>query len=409
MCYSHVFDTTAPASAQRETTMIDFVPTDEQRDIRKAVRSFVHHELVPWEEELLRREQIGEPGQPSRTELYALQQKARRSGLWGIDTPEKYGGADLPATTQALINEELGRTIFDFRFGGSAPAVLYDRTEHIEETYLKPTIEGDRKFCLGLTESSSGSDARQMRTTAVRRGGEWVINGEKSWITNGGSADYAIVIANTVDDDGDKGVTAFLADRDAGWKSTDNPLMGSHTAATLYFDDVVVPERNILGEVNGGFRLALNAIYRSRAYVLPARNIGSSKRLLAMATEYAKERVTFGRALATRENIMWMLAESEVEIRAAQGLVFRAASKAEHDEDYRYEASAAKLFASQIANKIADRTMQIHGAMGYAKGLVVERYFRDLRVERIYEGADEMQLSTLARGLINGAFEPGGM
>jgi acyl-CoA dehydrogenase len=388
--------------------MIDFVPTDEQLEIQRSVRSFVRKELVPMEDELLRREQRGEPGQPGREEISALQQKAKRSGMWGINTPEEYGGVNLPATTQALINEEIGRTPWDFRFGGSAPEILYGRTEFIEESYLKPTIEGERRFCFGLTESSSGSDPRAMRSTAAKRGSDWVINGEKTWITNGELSDYCILMAKTINDDGEQGVTAFLVDRDTGWKSARIGLMGSHHASSLYFDNVIVPERNILGEVNGGFTLALGAITQSRAYEVSARNIGASKRLLEMAIGYANERVTFGRPLATRENIQWMIADSDVEIRAAQGLVMRAAAKADAGDDYRIEACSAKLFASRIANQVVDRVMQIHGALGYAKGFVVERYYRDLRVERIYEGTDEMQLSTIARALLSGKVKPGG-
>jgi alkylation response protein AidB-like acyl-CoA dehydrogenase len=388
--------------------VIDFVLDDEHRDIRNTVRAFVRKELVPLEDDLIRREKLGGPGQPTRAEMYELQQKARRSGLWGVDTPEEYGGADLSKVIQALINEELGRTIFDFRFGGSAHPMLYGRTEYQEENYLKPTIAGDRKFCFALTESSSGSDARHIATSAVRRGADWIIKGEKTWISGGEDADYAVVMVKTVDDAGEEGVTAFIVDRDMGWKSTPIPLMGSHPVASLYFDDVVVPDRNILGEVNEGFRIALGAVHRSRAYLVSARNIGASKRLLEMATDYACSRETFGRLLSSRENIQWMLAESEVQIRAAQGLVLRGAVKADRDEDYRFEAAAAKLFTARMANEIADRTMQIFGAAGYAKGLVVERYYRDLRVERIYEGSDEMVLSTLARGLVSGKLKPGG-
>ncbi|MEV0109793.1 acyl-CoA dehydrogenase family protein [Nocardia sp. NPDC050799] len=388
--------------------MFDFTPTEEQRDICAAVRTFVRKELAPLEGELIARERRGEPGQPTWDEMVELQEKARRNGLWGVDVPEEYGGVNFPATTLALINEELGYTPFDFRFGGNVPAFLYECTGGQIDEYLKPAIESRRKGCMALTETASGSDARRIRTTATKRGDDWVIRGEKAWITNGQWADFAIVIARAVVDGEDQGPTAFIVDREGGFTSRTEELMGSHHCATLNFDDVVVPNNKILGEVGGGFGLALHTIYRSRAYNLPARNIGASIRLLGVAIEYANTRVTFDRTLASRENIQYMIAESDVEIRAARGLVLQATTRADRGLEYRSEACAAKLFASKIANDVADRTMQIHGALGYSKETIIERFYRDLRIERIYEGADEMQLGAIARGLLSGKAAPGG-
>lgn len=388
--------------------MFDFTPTEEQRDVQAAVRTFVQRELAPLEPELIARERRGEPGQPTWDEMRELQDKARANGLWGVDVPEELGGVDFPATTLALINEELGYVPFDFRFGGNVPSFLYECRGDQREEYLLPAIESRRKGCMALTETASGSDARTIRTTATRRGDEWVIRGEKAWITNGQWADFAIVIAKAIVDGEDKGPTAFIVDREGGFTSRTEELMGSHHCATLHFDDVVVPDGKLLGEVGGGFNLAIHTIYRSRAYNLPARNVGAAKRLLGMAVEFAGTRVTFGRPLATRENIQHMIATSDVEIRAARGLVLQATTRADAGLDYRNEACAAKLYASRIANDVADRAMQIHGAMGYSKETIIERFYRDLRVERIYEGADEIQLNTIAQGLLAGKVAPGG-
>ena len=382
--------------------------TQIQTDIRDTVRSFATRDLLPREAAILKREREGGPGRLTADESQELQQLAKKSGLWGIDTPEEYGGADLPSTTIALVIEELGHSIFDFRFGGSAPDILYQATPDQQAEYLVPTIAGDRRFCLALTEASSGSDARNISTSAVRRGSDWVVTGEKMWISYAGDADYAIVFANTVDDGGAKGVTAFLIDRDMGWTAELIEVMGSHVPYTLYLDEVVVPGSHVLGAVNRGFSLVMSTLNRSRTVVLPSRNVGASVRLLGMAVDYAKQRTTFGKTLAERENIQWMLAESDIEIRAARALTMDAAQLVDAGLDSRYAASAAKYFAAQTSNRVVDRVMQIHGAVGYAKGTVIERFYRDLRVERIYLGSDEMQLSTVARGLLGGQSTAGG-
>lgn len=379
---------------------IDVLLTEEQIDIRETVRSFVTRELHPLEPMLIEREARGGPGVPTRDETNELRSKAQASGLWGIETPEEHGGVDLGAVAQSMVYEELGRAIFDFRFGGSAPPALLSATDEQKTSYLFPVINGEREYCLAMSEPNAGSDALNLSTTARQLGGDWVINGEKAWISKGLWADFAIVFARTVVGDADRGITAFLVDREMGWTSSPVPLMGAHQVASIHFDDVVVPADNVLGEVGCGLSPFLSTINPSRGYKISARNVGAAKRLLEVGAEYARSRVTFGRPLAERGAIQSLVAESEVEIRSAELLVHHAARRSEAGYTFSTEAAAAKLEAARTANNVVDRVLQIHGAVGLAKGLIIERYYRDLRVERIYEGADEIQLRTIARSVL---------
>jgi acyl-CoA dehydrogenase len=242
----------------------------------------------------------------------------------------------------------------------------------------------------------------------VRRDGQWVLNGEKVWITHGDYADFAIVFARTPEEGDPDGITCFLVDRDMGWKSSSIPMMGSRDkVASLHFDDVKVPERNVLGTVNQGFAHAMGFIYRNRAYVISAKNIGTGRRLLEMAIDWSKNRMVFGKPLAERENIAFAIAESEIELRAAALFVYHSAARADRAQDYRHEAYVSKVHCARMANSVVDRVLQIHGAMGYAAESAIERWYRDLRVERIYDGSDEVNLAGIARNLFRGHVKPG--
>ncbi|GAA2813498.1 acyl-CoA dehydrogenase family protein [Saccharopolyspora taberi] len=380
--------------------MVDFSLTDTERDIRDWVRNFVQRELVPLEPEVLRRERAGERGL-TPDELAGLQAKAKAAGFWGVQTPEEYGGMGLSAVLTALIEIELGRTFVPFRFGGYADNILYHANEEQKQRYLLPTIAGERKSCFAITEPGAGSDARNLRTTAYRDGDEWVINGEKTFITGGIDADFTMVFAVT--DRANGGVTCFLADRDMGWKSEPIEIMGERERqpAALVFDDVRVPHANILGEESKGFALAMQWIGRGR-YLLPARALGGCERMVEMAVEYAKSRETFGEPIAERQAIQWMLADSAVEIEALRWLVLQAAWQVDAGMDSRHAQSIAKLYGGVRANEIVDRVLQIHGGMGYTRELPIERWYRDLRLLRIFEGTDEIQRRTIARNLLKG-------
>jgi acyl-CoA dehydrogenase len=383
--------------------MVDFSLSDEERQIRDTVRAFIEKEVMPLEPEVLRNERAGQPGL-DRTVLRELQQKARRSGFWGISTPEEYGGMNLGAVMAAIVAMEMGRTFVPFAFGGYADNILFAGNDEQRQRYLIPTIEGERISCFAITEPGAGSDARSIRTTARRDGGDYVINGEKTFITRGNDADFVMVFAVVPE----AGVTCFLADRDMGWKSEPIATMGEWGPASLVFEDVRVPGASVLGEVGKGFELAMSWIREGR-YMIPARAIGSAERLLQMAIDYAKIRRSMGHPIAEYQAIQWQIADSQVEIEAAKWLTLYAAWRAQQGLDARHASSIAKLNGAIMANQVVDRVMQIHGGMGYTRELPIERWYRELRLLRIYEGTDEIQRRTIARNLLKGHVRLGGI
>jgi alkylation response protein AidB-like acyl-CoA dehydrogenase len=383
--------------------MVDFSLSDEERQIRDTVRSFIEKEVMPLEPEVLRNERAGRPGIDPGV-LRDLQKKARRSGFWGVNTPEEFGGMDLGAVMAAIVMMECGRSFVPFAFGGYADNILYASNEEQRERYLLPTIEGERISCFAITEPGAGSDARNIRTTARPDGGDYVINGEKTFITRGNEADFVMVFAVVPD----AGVTCFLVDRDMGWKSEPIPTMGEWGPASLVFEDVRVPAASILGEVGQGFDLAMSWIRQGR-YLIPARAIGSAERLLQMAIDYAKIRQSMGHPIADYQAIQWQIADSQVEIEGAKWLTLYAAWRVQQGLDARHASSIAKLNGAVMANQVVDRVMQIHGGMGYTKELPVERWYRELRLLRIYEGTDEIQRRTIARNLLKGHARLGGI
>ena len=376
--------------------MVDFSLTDEERQIRDTVRDFIQREVMPLEPEVLRNERAGRPG-VERAVIRELQLKARRSGFWGVLTPEEYGGMDLGPVMAAIIAMETGRTFVPFQFGGAADNILYFANDEQKQRYLIPTIEGERISCFAITEPGAGSDARSIRSSARRDGGDFVINGEKTFITNGNEADFVMVFAVVPDE----GVTCFLVDRDMGWKSEPIPTMGEWGPASLVFDEVRVPADSVLGEVGGGFDLAMAWIRRGR-FMIPARAVGSAERLLQMAIDYAKIRHSMGQPIAGYQAIQWQIADSQVEIESAKWLTLYAAWREQQGLDGRHAASIAKLNGAVMANNVVDRVLQIHGGMGYTKELPIERWYRELRLLRIYEGTDEIQRRTIARNLLKG-------
>ncbi|MGH3509217.1 MAG: acyl-CoA dehydrogenase family protein [Nocardioidaceae bacterium] len=375
--------------------------TDEEREIRDWVRTFVRKEVMPLEQEVLTRERRNERGL-THSELTSLQGKAKSAGFFGLNTPEEYGGMGIGAVATALVMAELGRSFVPFTFGGDADNILFIANEEQRRQYLLPTISGEKRSCFAITEPGAGSDARAIRTSAVRQGDEWVISGEKTFITGGNEADFCMVFAVTDKAKGaDGGVTCFLVDRDMGWKSEPIDTMGEWGPAALVFDGVRVPHDHILGEEGNGFELAMRWIGKGR-YMLPARALGACERLLEMAMEHARNRVTFGQPIADRQAIQWMVADSAVEIEALRWLVLAAAWQVDHGIDSRQGQSMAKLYGGVKANEIVDRVLQMHGGMGYTRELPVERWYRELRLLRIYEGTDEIQRRTIARNLLKG-------
>src|SRR6202023_1941380 len=309
---------------------------NEQRRMLATVREFVTRELLP----------LGAPAQGAdpegRTllepaEVRRLQQKAKAAGLWGLLTPEEYGGANLGMLMTAMISMETSKALILFSYGGYADNILYTGNAEQKQRYLIPTIEGDRTSCFALTEAGTGSDATNIQMPAVRDGECWVLNGRKVFITNGLEADFAIVFAVTDKSKGSQGgVTAFLVDRAMGWRSDPIQTMGAWRPAEITFDNVRVPDENVLGEVGKGFQLAMAWIGQGRI-IIPARAGGQAQRLLEMALEYSRQRIAFGRPIAEYQAIQWMLADSAVEIEQVKWLGVKPAWKADHGGEGRDE------------------------------------------------------------------------
>ena len=387
---------------------MDFSLSDEERAIRDTARQFITREVMPLEQEALRRERNHQPGL-DRSELIELRQKAKKFGFWGLSTPEEYGGMALPAVMQSLLWTELGRTFVQFTFGGEADNILYYANEDQKREFLIPTIEGERISCFAITEPGAGSDAANIKLSARQDGDDWVLNGEKTFITNGNDADFVIVVAVTDREKGVRGggTTAFLVDRSMGWRSEFIQTMGEGGPASLIFDDVRVPARNILGEIGQGFELGMKWIGKGR-YLIPSNGLGIAERALGMAIEHANTRETFGSKIGTNQAIQWMIADSETELEAARWLILRAAWTVDQGEDPRHSSSMAKLYGAGMVNRVVDRVMQIHGGMGYTRELPIERWYRQVRLMRIYEGTDEMQRLIISRDLLRGYTKIGG-
>jgi alkylation response protein AidB-like acyl-CoA dehydrogenase len=364
------------------------------------VREFVRKEVAPLLNEVQKAEVRGERF-PDKGTVRALQQKARVAGLWGLQTPEEYGGANLSNLMNALVGMEVGRSLVSFNFGGGADNILFGGTEEQKQRYLLPTIEGERHSCFALSEPNTGSDATNIQTRATRDGGgDWIINGQKTWISNAHDADFAIVFAVT---DPEKrargGITAFLVDRDMGWTERPIALMSSWEASDVWFDNVRVPACNVLGEVGNGFGLAMQWIGRGRLNI-PARAVGQSQGLLQLGLDYARQRKAFGQPIADYQAIQWMLADSAIEIEQVKWATLHAAWVADQGRDPRHYASIAKVSGAQMVFRIADRMLQVHGGMGYTKEVPIERILREVRVYRIFEGTDEIQKRGVARNLL---------
>jgi alkylation response protein AidB-like acyl-CoA dehydrogenase len=275
--------------------------------------------------------------------------------------------------------------------------------------WVEGLASGTKGFAFGITEPEHGSDATHMDTYAVRDGAgataDWLITGAKTWNTGIHRATYDLVFARTSGEPGDaRGITAFLTPTDAPGFRVEEFLWTFNMPTDhgrISLDQVRVPHSAILGEEGRGFELAMRWIGRGR-YLLPARALGACERLVEMGMEHARQRVTFGEPIANRQAIQWMVADSAVEIEALRWLVLSAAWQVDHDIDSRQSQSMAKLYGGVKANEIVDRVLQMHGGMGYTRELPVERWYRELRVLRIYEGTDEIQRRTIARNLLSG-------
>jgi acyl-CoA dehydrogenase len=383
---------------------MDFDIPDELALLARTVRDFVETRLQPIEKQVEDSDEI--PSEIVR-EMAGL-------GFFGLPFPEECGGVGAGDLGYCLALEQFGRTsaAFSNLIGAhtsiGSMSIYLGGTDDQKRRYLPDLTAGRKLAAFSLTEPSSGSDAASIQTTARKDGSRWLLNGTKIWVTNGPIADVVVVYAANDRTKGARGgITAFIVEKGfkgfrVGKIDEKMGLRGSKTGE-LVFEDCEVPEENVLGaEVGAGFRTALSALDIGRVS-LSASAVGSSQHLLELGIAHAKRRKQFGQPIAANQAIQWMLADSAVEIHAARLMVYDAAAKLDRGIRVSREAAMVKVYASELANRVADRVLQIHGGMGYMKDSPVERAYRDARILRIYEGTSEVQRMIIAEDLLTDA------
>lgn len=378
---------------------MDFELSDEQRLLRKTVREFAESEILPHAREWDERQEFPR-------ELFA---KLGDLGLMGVTWPPEYGGAGMSTLDFALVIEELARVDAGVALSVAAHNSLCSGhiflagNEEQKKTYLAPLARGEKVGCWGLTENSAGSDAGGTKTTAVREGGSWVLNGSKTFITNGGVAEVAVVMAVTDRARGKKGISAFIVERGTpgfrAGKKEDKLGVRSSDTSELVLEDCRVPAGSLLGREGFGFIDTLTILDQGRIGI-GAFSVGIAQAALEASMGYARSRSQFGRAIADFQAIQFKIADMATRVDAARLLTWRAAALRDGGRAHKLEASMAKLYASEAAVAVALDAVQIHGGYGYLKDYPVERYLRDSKLGTIGEGTSEVQRLVMARELL---------
>lgn len=367
------------------------------------IERFVRERLVPAEE------QLAEAGKLPDDILAEM----KELGLFGLTIPEEYGGLGLTMEEEILVAIALGRTSPAFRSimgtnnGIGSAAVVFNGTEEQKQRYLPKYATGEWISCFCLTEPDAGSDAASLKTTAVRDGDHYVLNGTKRYITNAKVANTFNVMARTNPEvKGARGISSFIVDRDTpgihlGPIDKKMGQSGSMTCDVI-FEDCRVPADNLIGEEGEGFITAMKVLDRGRLHIAGV-SVGVAERLIKDALDYAIQRKQFGKPIAEQQLIQAMLADSQTETYAAKCMIMETARKRDNAGNVSTESSACKLFATEMVGRVADRAVQIHGGAGYMSEYAVERFYRDVRLFRLYEGTSQIQQIIIARNMIREA------
>lgn len=374
---------------------------EDHRMLQELVAKFVANELMPLERQVLAREAAGGPVALTAEEEAPLLAKCRELGLWGLDVPEAFGGANLPAVALCLVNEELGRTCVPFTFPPDSPnlhMLMAAASEAQRAKYLAPYAEGRARSAIAISEPGAGGDPAGMTTRAVRDGDDWVLNGRKIWISRVPAADFTIVMARTGAGKRHEGVSAFIVERGTQGFIVEREIQMLAGARTyeLVLEDCRVPASQMLGAEGQGFApMQLRLVVRRLQ--MGAWCLGMGGRALDMLCEQARTRVTFGAPLADRQAIQWWVADAATRIHACRLMVQDAAEKQDRGLDVRTEASMIKVFATEMAQEVIDRAMQAYGAMGVTKELPLQLMAQKVRTMRVYEGPSEVHRMAIAR------------
>ena len=374
--------------------MFEFSLSEEQQMLRDMVKDFTNNEIKPIASKIDEEGKIPDD----------LIKKLGEIGVLGVSFPEEYGGGGFGEVGYCISQEEIARgcmstaTMIGAHQSIGANTIYLGGSEEQKKKYLTPLAAGEKIAAFCLTEAQAGSDAFNLKTKAKLDGDEWVINGEKLWITNAGIADTASVYART-----DKGISVFIVE-------TDNPgfqpgppekkmgIRGSTTSA-ITFDNCRIPKENMIGQDGRGFLLAMKTLDAGRLG-LGAACIGAAKEMLEMSTDYAKQRKQFDQTLSQFQGVQFMLAEMATTIYAMESIVYRTAADYDLKKNISTKSAMVKLFCSEALDRVTDFAVQIHGGMGYSRELAVERYYRDSRINRIFEGTSEIQKGIIARDVL---------
>ena len=378
---------------------MDFQLNEEQRMYRRMVRDFAEREIAPRAEEIDATDEFP----------WDIFHRMGELGILGLPFPEEYGGSGGDYMGQVIALEEIARVsgsvaiTLDAHTSLCCEPIYLFGTEEQRNKYLVPLARGEKVGAFGLTEPHAGSDAGATRTRAVRDGGEWVINGQKNFITNGSIADVAVVTAKTDPEGGTRGISSFIVEKGTSGfaPGRDEKKMGLKGSVTseLFFEDCRIPAENLLGKENEGFKQFLVTLDAGRV-AIAAMAVGLAQGAFEKAVAYAQERVQFGRPIARFQAVQWMIADMATEIEAARLMVHRAASLRTQGVQFTQEAAMAKLFATEMSERACHKAIQIHGGYGYMREYEVERMYRDQRLCSIGEGTNEIQRIVIARQIL---------
>jgi len=368
---------------------------EEQKMIRAMVRDFAREELLPTTAERDRTCEF--PGENIK--------KMGELGLMGMNIPSEYNGAGVDTVSYSLALQEIAyacastAVIMSVHNSVACGPIYLFGSDYMKETFLKPLATGEKIGSFALTEPGAGSDPAGQKTRAVRDGDSYIINGTKTFITTGKNSDLTVVTAYSDKSKKHKGISAFVVEKgNPGFyvgKEEDKMGLRASDTVELIFEDCRIPADNLLGREGDGFIIAMASLDGGRIGIA-SQSVGLAQACLDAAIAYARERVQFGRTISRFQGIRWMIADMATQIEAARLLTFNAASMKDQEENFTSAASMAKVFASEMVNRVAYQALQIHGGYGYIKEFPVERYYRDARVFTIYEGTSEIQRKVIA-------------
>lgn len=366
--------------------------------LKENIRYYIENEVEPSAMEIEEKDEVP----------LSIIESSRKLGLFGLSIPEEYGGIGIGMVGKCALYEEIGKThngyttLIGAHTGIGTVGIVEMGTAAQKRKYLPDMAKGEKIGAFALTEPSAGSHASNLKTTAVKKGNRYILNGTKHYITNAPIADVFTVMAVTDSAKGAKGITSFIIEKDfpgfkVGKMEKKMGLKGSQSAE-LIFEDCEVPEENVLGAVGEGYVNALKILTNGRAG-LAARNLGSCQKLLDMSMAYSLEREQFHVPIIEHQAVAHMLAEMALEIEALRSFTYRVAWMVDEKQNAIKEAAMLKLYGSEVYNRVADKAVQVHGGLGYISDYPIERFYRDARITRIYEGTSEIQKNIIAAQL----------